>query len=225
MAKLLRILAGALIVVAVAWFGVTWLLYPTVTKRFRYDVTLEVDGREVSGSTVWQMTSQKLFNPLGSSLPFKHNVRGEAIAFPLSDDEVLFVLRRGLGSISTREHGALLLTNCGFADLHSLSAFEGSCEAEHNPPEIVIARGDLASSALPQIDFQETGPIQTERAKFVRRAITTTTEPITTGIADRYPWIANLALPSNPGPNPGEGTVWMNKLYVQDFTTEIDIAQ
>ena len=202
---LLRLVVLCVVVWLIGTAVIT-VLGPTATKRFRYDVTLEVDGREMSGSTVWQMTSQKLFNLTGL-VPYRYDVRGEAIAIPISDSEVLFVLRRGLGSLSTREHGALLLTNCGFADLHSLRTFEGSCDVKHNPPEIVFARGDLTSSSLPEIDFQEAGPIQTGRARIVRRTITTTNEPITTGITDRYPWIMRLALPSNPGPNPGDGTV------------------
>lgn len=203
--------------VAVLGVGLVSLLQPSIVKRLRLDVVLEANGQTLSGSTVWEMTATRQFNPLGNSLPIRNEVRGEAIPLRLSETEAFFVLRRGVGGGSTRTYGALLW-DCGLSDLDALRAFEGSCDVR--APQIVSARGDLSSSEVPKLGLLETGPIALGDARIVSAKVTVTDEPITTGLAETFPWVASIPLALRPGSRPGEGTFSRRELYEQDFTTE-----
>lgn len=183
----------------------------TATKRFVVAATLLVDGKPLDGAAVWEMQSRAVSGSFGNGLPYQLLAKGEAIAFPLSDELVVFVLKRARNFVSSRAYGAFL-AECGAVMPPAVEAFEGSCDIE-DLPEIVVARGAVGGPELPELTRVVDGAAGDLGIELGRLSIQVTDEPRTSGLITRYPWIGML-------PSGVRGSHSASELYQIDFVAD-----
>lgn len=161
-----------------------------ITKRFTFSVSLVVDGRPVAGSTVWEMYSEETSGSFGNALPYNHYARGEAIAIPLSDGSVIFVLKRARNFVSSRSYGAFL-AQCGPTSPEEIAVFQGGCDVR-DVPEIVLASGEVHGTSIPDLTLVRDGRAGGVLVEIDELSAEVTNEPRSSGLLDTYPWIASL---------------------------------
>lgn len=184
-----------------------------VVKRFEYGVNLTFGGVPYSGTAVWEMTTVAVIST-GNSSPLRHRVRGEAIAFDLGANAALFVAKRGLQG-STPDWGALL-TECGPGDLAALKAFDGECKLSSRPV-LILAEGDIHGKVIPSLRVLSDDDFRSMEIR-TSRTVSVTQSPITTGLVERYPWIALLDEGRPPAAHSSDAfIVDSRKIYKFDF--------
>jgi hypothetical protein len=182
-----------------------------VSKRFEVNATVRVDDQVLTGAAVWEAEVRPETG--GDFTVLARRVRGEAIPFTISPQEVLFLLRSPDDGISSLAYGDFI-TGCvqarlGEDLLEKLAAFEGECIVDDRP-QLVLATGDPSN---PTVLFDASGPVATGRAEIVALSVKTTSEPLSRGLLKTYPWIARL-------PEPSQGMISDGRLYRHDFSTE-----
>lgn len=120
------------------------------SRRFNYEVVVEVDGKEYVGSTVWEQKTERPWNPLPGAMDHS-SAKGEAIAIPISPTAVVFILKRHLERGGYAGYGALLV-ECGVYSPRELREFRGGCDLPTNRQFTLVARGGLGGTALPQFE-------------------------------------------------------------------------
>lgn len=181
----------------------------SVTKRFRVDASIEMAGRTFSASQIWEVEVH--WKPTGlPDVPWAdQEVRGEALAFPISDEETLFLLRRGPKIPTSPGAGAWILECVEVGSIEefmpALAGFSGGCEVEIVP---MFARAIGSSQATPDLSL-----IDETAVKLLGVSVQVTEQPITTGLSATYPWIAGL-------PKLGQ-LASSRRIYQEDFSTEV----
>lgn len=160
-----------------------------VTRRFVLNVELMVDGVPHSGSAVWEMTTEEVYNPLGNSSPLVTRAKGEAVAIAIDGDRSIFVLRRQRHHVTTDQFGGLLW-DCGIRSLAELRTVQGPCEVR-SIPEIVVAQ------RVPDDDVPQLAALFDTRAgdmtiEIVSLTVSATESPLSASISRRYPWVSKL---------------------------------
>ena len=208
MRRYLAFLGLALIAILGLGYWAGSLMAGPPAKRFVVTVTLTVDGRPMTGEAVWDMRSEKQ-ESLGNGPPYRNSARGEAIPFPLSDNTVLFVLKRGSEFVSSTSYGAFL-AECGAFDAAALAAFDGGCEVK-DYPELLLAKGDVHGAAVPVLTLLRNGRVGDHAVDISSFSVRVTDQARSEGIAKAYAWID--ALPSDQSYSVG-------KIYRIDFVAE-----
>lgn len=160
------------------------------SRRFNYEVVVEVNGKEYVGSTVWEQTTERPWNPLPGAMD-RRSAKGEAIAIPISPTRVVFILKRHLETGGFAEFGALLV-ECGVYSPRELREFRGGCELPIDRQFILVARGELGGTALPQFERIDAQSRNSMSVSVVSARIQTTDAPVTSGLTATYPWIRTL---------------------------------
>lgn len=210
-------LSAALLAAIVA--GTVGAFGAPVTKSFTFSVSLEVDGHSITGSAVWDMRSEEKSTVFGNALPFDNIARGEAIAIPLSDDTVLFVLKRARNYVSSRSYGAFL-RQCGPISIEELEGFRGGCEIR-DFPEIVVATGDIHGNRIPDLTILKDGEAGSMNISVEQLRVQVTDDARTSGLLHLYPWIRELptGVSNSIRGHPTEGFL-RSELYLIDFISE-----
>ncbi|MGV3491284.1 MAG: hypothetical protein ACO1OG_08175 [Devosia sp.] len=201
--------------------GAGYLLFGrSATTNFEVVVTLAVDGRTISGSSVWQTTVRPLFNPLGNSIPYNTETRGEAIAIPISESLVAFALLRPAGSnLADAQYGDLIL-DCGVVAPADIAVFKGGCEVVDRP-ELLLADIVEGVPVMPHFQSLATYGATEHTIELVDVSVEVTNEEITTGLAERFPWI--LSLPD--GYSIGKFTGQRRQLFNYGVTYQADFVR
>lgn len=172
---------------------------PSNAVRYRLDFTVRVDGKPITGSKVYQI-ALKSGGGDGSTEVARVTERflGEAITIRLPGRPTLIAL------LATPEHGVdgfrdLFDRACGFsfgADesvstfIGRVTSFRGSCPvpATSMPQILSISdRNDARTLAL--ADYRDLSRSFGTGVEFVSASISTSEEPVSTGIIDELPWL------------------------------------
>lgn len=214
--------------------GIAFLAYrsfadsSSVTVNYRVTATFVVDQQQVTASKVWSLTAAQKIG-IGSNFTATP-VRAEALEATLSDGRTAFVLRRARTTSST-EYGGYprQCADQTIPTLEGLREWQGAClVSEPQFPVIAISREPSDPDS-----FQAFAPTLVADATecrdvcIVRIAVERTTDPLTTGILERLPWLAerrpaDVIVSSNLVVKPAGQP---QNLYARDFSTELSAAQ
>ncbi len=185
------------------------------SRRFSYQVVVNVDGKELAGASVWEQTTEQPWGPQSISMR-RSAARGEAIAIPVSSTQAVLVLKRHQSPGGYAGYGALL-DNCGVYSPREVREYRGGCDLPLGIPFVVLVSGDLHGKVLPRFELvrQTAGA----RVSLVSARIEATDAPITIGLADTYPWIATLPATAMDLPAKGHAKTGAGLLFGVDFVS------
>lgn len=202
----------------------TTLMPETVSKRFQFNF----DGQPVSGSGVWELDARSNLRWLVTIPPISGSLKGEAIPIPVSPDRVLFVLRNAQFDREGRLGGGVYLLQCvnpphgsGKDWIKQIRNYSGSCEV-YGHPQVALwtssgTSGVESRDTYPPMTLPDGGHLVRLRSSAARDMIitvTTTDQPVSTGLSKIYPWINELQVLSTAHGDIG------GRLFLYDFIRE-----
>lgn len=221
---------GLLVVLALGLIG--WGLWswfaPTAVVRYRLDVTLEVDGKPVTGSVVQELVVSTWPLHLPGNARVGYQLHGQALRLDLADRGVLYVLmERYCPGSSTwgqcrRQYDLLIPDICDVKVKHewrnteSFSTYvrrfnhlTGSCEvSEENLPVMVRFDNEMEQTSAKLVFPDTLADAFGGNVRFVSASVVFTDEPISAGIEEQLPWLTSsdpVAIPTSI--THGDGTV------------------
>lgn len=197
-AKLMKRLAIAVAVIA-AVVVLYELKYPTYSYRYRMTVNVEVDGQVRSGSSVIEVRVSKQLQFLPDVNPLEYRERGEAVFVDLGNGRNIVALLASGAFAESYGYAAFLVTKhfkmnlLDGRQLASLPSLRGKWElARDELPTFAtfINPNDPATLRLVSIDQLEQtfGP----GAHWRGAVIELTTDPVTSAIESKLPWVTKL---------------------------------
>lgn len=157
--------------------------------RYAVEVTLAVNGEQVSGRTVME-GHWWISHGLGRS-DLNGDIYGEAIPLTLAGLGTVFVLRRSeIGGTGAASGGWLLRCSPkgSTLPLGERVAAMPPCEIRDQRPMLAINRGTEAEPRMQRVYYSDDGgPIT-----LVRFAVEKTDEPVTRGLTATFPWLKLL---------------------------------
>lgn len=212
--------------------GYLWL--PRGETTTEADATITIDGRRLSGSSVWLTKTQTQNGFPDSGTNYRTSVLGDAIVFEIGPDEHLFMrpdtqvldcarkespeaeylaqaVQQFRGPCTAAPRGAFTLVKNTGSDAPTFVTFLFGRDGKFF--------ADMGNPATPEIEELISRDFQLLSLK-----MTKTAAPLGSGMAARFPWI--LELPRTDichGRNAGEDSYcWSHgKTYAQYFTTDL----
>lgn len=184
------------------------LAYPSVTIRYRLTLVVEADGKEHVGSGVLEVkyaTISTLLRNHGGDVGTSY--RGEAVAVDIPNRGTLFVLMENSGDTSVEglrsRPPEMVLLAYGFPyghlgrasreNFNRVKDLSGERELKLNAlPMLVRFRNIDDPSSVEQVDPRDLSARFGPKAYIKRAFIAITRDPLTTGIDQRLPWLADL---------------------------------
>lgn len=172
---------------------------PSNAVRYRLDIAVRVDGKTIIGSKVYQIALSPGGGD-GSTEVARLVTRflGEAITIPLPGRPTLIAL---MAAADFNEEGArnLFYRSCDlrFEDgespssfIRRVTSFRGSCPVSANAmPQIMSIADRNDPRTLAVADYHDLSRSFGNGVEFVSASVSTTDEPISTGIVDELPWL------------------------------------
>lgn len=184
------------------------IFIPTTEKRYRLEISVEIDGKEYTGSAVQQLTAT------GWPRAFKfvahgrahYEVYGEAVAIDLGDHGTLYALLRYPPPpdrptelhLAKRYYTAFVPTVCGLrvknsnytAFIWRIRLMQGECEVPvEELPMLVRFANEPELDSVEQVDPENLAATYGPSAKFLGAKISFTNERLSTDIEKRLPWM------------------------------------
>jgi len=203
-----RKVAIAIVATLVVVFGGGYAFYraafPHETVRYRLTFEADVDGKPATGSGVIQVTqydTTAVFRNMGGA---GTEVIGEAVVVDLDRDGPIFFLLHGpkLGLPSELSPGALLFA--GFASefghetdplarMRILERQRPARDLAFNLVPMVVRFRDLRDpTSVEQLNPSDFARVFGPTVVLRRATIQITSDPVTTGIESRLPWLSRL---------------------------------
>lgn len=205
-----------------SWFA------PTAVVRYRLDVTLEVDGKPVTGSVVQELVASTWPLHLPGNARVGYQLYGQALRVNLADRGVLYVLmERYCPGSSTwgqckGQYKHLIPDVCDVKVKHEWRNTEsfatyvrrfkhltGSCEiSEENLPIMVRLDDEMEQTSAKLVLPDTLADAFGGNVRLVSASVIFTDEPISTGIEELLPWLKSsdpVAIPISI--TDGDGTV------------------
>ena len=204
-----KLTTAFLLIAGIAWF--TWnRVFPTAELHYRLDVTFEVDGKPVTGSSVHKFTAKRLRGL--NSKQFLLTATGEAVVVDIPGRRSVFVLLTTPTPDGTYTGGTkgrydfILVDACnlwkkrnelgpsGF--VRFLDDFTGSCTVPNESLPLMVAFRDESDPT----SVERVYPNNPESAlgpgvRFIGATVSTTDAPVTTGIGKRLTWLSEYPEP------------------------------
>ncbi|MEI2383987.1 hypothetical protein [Breoghania sp. JC706] len=194
-----------LLIAGIAWF--TWnRVFPTAELHYRLDVTFEVDGKPVTGSSVHKFTAKRLRGL--NSKQFLLTATGEAVVVDMPGRRSVFVLLTTPTPDGTYTGGTkgrydfILVDACnlwkkrnelgpsGF--VRFLDGFTGSCEVPaESLPLMVAFRDESDPTSVERVYPNNPESALGPGVQFIGATVSTTDAPVTTGIGKRLTWLSD----------------------------------
>lgn len=224
MKKLAILLVVTCATAAVGWVGIrtAWEhFFPRSVIHYRLDVTFEVDGIPVTGSSVQELMVSRVRGLSAKSASWR--AFGEAVVVDLPGHGAVFVLLTSptvdgvyTGSTKGRFDG-LIYDACNLKEKHAgiswgsfvrmIGELSGACNVPSEELPLMVHFKDIADPGtvrrvIPDQVQERFGP----SVEFVGATVTITDEPLTLGIERRLPWLSEYPEPSlvsgTPSNNP-----------------------
>jgi hypothetical protein len=212
-----------LVLAAIIWGLWSWFA-PTSVVRYRLDVTVEVDGKPVTGSVVQELTVSTWPFHLPDNARIGYRLKGQAMVLDLPDHGTLFVLMElpmEDGRFQTSNWGNryrfFIAKSCGIKSngmnfstyVRSFSQLSGTCPIPREYVPLMVRFKDEADQTSVQRVFPDDfEAVFGSGTRFLGASLTFTDSPITTGIRQRLPWLSE-----NTGRYLGE----YSKVYPRPF--------
>ena len=171
--------------VALLW----WLIAGTsATRRYVVAVDLVIAGEANTLRGVWEATTREASIKLPFGIQTTDETHGQALFIEVDDHTAVFVLMRGRGGFPYAGYGNFL-RDCAYRSLDEFRSYEGTCTTNRRP-EILVARGDLHGSEVPELFIGAEGSGIDVTMNGV--SATTTSDWVAGGIEQKFPWIGRL---------------------------------
>jgi len=209
-----------LLIVPVAIFIVWWfVLHPDFTGRYKLSITVDANGRPLSGSTVYDVTYVWDPHILPEQASLRKRVTGEALFLDLGGERDLVVALTARGSgrpskpggpniktgqierltsalsvaeLPTFAFNLRLATWKTFWDIHAAWR-KGKVEVPAAGLPTTVTFTDLADpKSVKLVDPTNLAATFGPGYRITRATIEVTDEPLTTGIEKRLPWLVEL---------------------------------
>lgn len=201
-------IAGVAIIIG-GLIGLYYLKYPVYSHRYRLTVSIEVEGKVHSGSSIIEIGWQR-GPPLGDAGGYAPIIRGQAALVDLGDRGVVVAALMTGEGYGPAKDGALS------AQWLAAEAF-GNHSAGDEIPELPKLRGkrDIALNKLPRLLWfrdrqdpttaqkfmvQDIPAIFGPEARFAGASVEITSDPIVVDIRQKLPWLKPLE-DKSPGSN------------------------
>lgn len=184
---------------------------------YRVDVTLHVGSQTGSGSAIWWAHLDTATSKANSGYD-RVVVRGEAIPVHMPDGEEFVVLRRWALGLPQSGYGEWI-TQCvegrPRARIEALRSFKGGCDARFDPPAPMVLR--VLDGNKPTLERLTAASATDEGVYKISVHVSVVAEgPVSTGVAERYPWVAGLPTATE------QKIVSADDYYREDFSTELE---
>jgi hypothetical protein len=190
---------AALLISALATLVVYQLAFPTFTYRYRLHLTLEIDGKAYTGSSVievsWSCGPKIADSGCGARLA------GQATAVELGSREVLVATLHSGEVANPMIHGTDATFLCAKAfgnqstheELSSLPELAGArtLSRDNFPYLLWFPKPEDPKSAT-RVDFGTVSSLIDPTAHFSEATVEITRDPIVIDIATKLPWLASL---------------------------------
>ena len=200
--KPLGIIAAAAIALAVGLYLAWGWVFPSGTLRYRLTIEVEADGKVHTGSGVIEVTFKRQGWSDSATLGVRPTIKGEAIPVDLGERGTFFVLLSSTSSANYASDPANLPLQA-----FGLEGSGGLTGDKLRRLGSVSGRAVIPINRLPMFarfrnlddptSIERVDPGNLERTfgagvRLVRATIETTRDPVTTGLAQRLPWLASV---------------------------------
>ncbi len=189
-----------LIVIAAVVAGLYWeyqTYFPSATVRYKLTLTVDVNGKQVTGSSVVEVYRQDTTKVFGGSFGgYGYDFRGEAVAVDLGEKGVLFaLLKAGSSSDSQPPYIIKYLGNYSLDPVENLRKMK---QARPRPkvdlsfdkiPMLVRFRDINDPKTVELVDPNDLEKSFGKGVKLVSATLEMTDEDVTRGVEKWLPWI------------------------------------
>ncbi|NRG19067.1 hypothetical protein HPQ64_15355 [Rhizobiales bacterium] len=184
------------------------IFIPTTEKRYRLEISVEIDGKNYTGGAVQQLTATggaRIFRGL-SQTSAHYEFYGEAVAIDLDERGTLYALMRypppadkpTAFHLAKRYYSAFVPTVCGLrvgrfgyaVFIWRIRMLWNDCEVPIDEmPMLVRFANEPELDSVEQVDPKNLAATYGPSARFLGARISFTREPLSMEIEERLPWL------------------------------------